>query len=280
MEPSGTADDPRARASASEPVGGDRRVRASASEPVGGDRQEKALSFGVAAVDYDRYRPSYPPDALRWALGSDPLHVVDLGAGTGLLTRVLTGLGHQVIPVEPDAAMRAQLSASGDLAEPRVGSAEAIPLRDGSVDAVVAGQAYHWFDRERAHPEIARVLGPSGVFAPVWNIRDDAVPWVAALTRIVNAVGGGDAQHEGWIDNPDFGPLFDQPEREIFRHVVPMTADSLVAMMRTRSYFLTAPPKLQAEVEAALRGLTADLPDTFDLPYRTIVYRARRGQRA
>jgi SAM-dependent methyltransferase len=241
-----------------------------------GDRRNQAMSFGAAAVDYDRYRPSYPPDALRWALGSDPLRVVDLGAGTGLLTRVLTGLGHQVIPVEPDAAMRAQLSASGDLAEPRVGSAEAIPLRDGSVDAVVAGQSYHWFDRERAHPEIARVLRPGGVFAPIWNIRDEGVPWVAALTRIVDGMGGGDERHEGWIANPDFGPLFDRPDQETFRHVVSMTADSLVAMMQTRSYFLTASPDKQAAVVAALRDLTADLPDTFDLPYRTISYRARR----
>jgi len=145
---------------------------------------------------------------------------------------------------------------------------------------VVAGQSYHWFDRDRAHPEIARVLRPDGVFAPLWNIRDEAVPWVAGLTRIVGDLAGGDRRHEGLIDDPDLGPLFSAPETAIFSHAVPMTADSLLAMMRTRSYYLTAPPAARGRFEEALHDLTADLPETFDLPYRTIVYRARRRQRA
>jgi SAM-dependent methyltransferase len=240
------------------------------------DRRDQALSFGAAADDYDRFRPTYPQEALRWSLGSEALRVVDLGAGTGLLTRVLVDLGHEVVPVEPDAAMRAQLSAGGELPEPRVGSAEAIPLADGSADAVVAGQAYHWFDQERAHPEIARVLRPGGMFAPVWNIRDDAVPWVAELTRIIAEIGGADDRHLVWTDSADFGPWFSQSERAIFRHAVPMTADSLLAMMRTRSYYLTASLAMREVFEAAVRDLTAGLPASFDLPYQTVVQRAQR----
>src|SRR5436309_15901895 len=106
-----------------------------------------ALSFGPAAARYDRIRPSYPTAAVRWLIGDAPVRVVDLGAGTGILTRQLVALGHDVTPVEPDPQMAALSGAV-------IGSAEKIPLPDGAVDAVVAGQAYHWFDRERAHPEI------------------------------------------------------------------------------------------------------------------------------
>src|SRR6266550_2633842 len=92
------------------------------------------------------------------------------------------GLDHEVVPVEPDEAMRARLARSTPGVTPLAGSAERIPLPDTSVDAVVAGQSYHWFDPEPAHREIARVLRPGGVFAPVWNIRDESEPWVAALS--------------------------------------------------------------------------------------------------
>src|SRR5262245_61990756 len=132
----------------------------------------RGLSFGPAADRYDQARPSYPPAALTWALGTEVRRVVDLGAGTGILTRVLVDLGHEVVPVEPDAGMRRRLADVTPGTQAVDGTAERIPLPDASVDAVVAGQAYHWFDTERAHPEIARVLRPGGVFAPLWNIRD------------------------------------------------------------------------------------------------------------
>jgi SAM-dependent methyltransferase len=236
----------------------------------------QALSFGPAADLYDRIRPTYPPEAVEWALGTAPIRVVDLGAGTGILTRVLRSLGHDVLPVEPDEAMRARLARSTPGVTPLGGRAEDIPVPDGSIDATMAGQAYHWFDRERAHREIARVLKPGGVFAPIWNIRDDSVPWVAALSEIADAGGRpGEGPHEGWLETgfgPDFGPL----ERELFRHEVPMTADLLVQLMATRSYYLTAPPDRRTATEAAIRELAAGLPETFPLPYVTVVYRSRR----
>lgn len=222
------------------------------------------------------YRPTYPPDALRWALGSEPLRVVDLGAGTGLLTRVLLGLGHEVTPVEPDDEMRGQWSARGDLMKPQAGSAEAIPLPDASVDAVVAGQAYHWFDRTKAHPEIARVLRPGGVFAPLWNIRDESVAWVAELSRMADDIGRRGSAHPAEMSDIEFGPLFGRTQREVFRHAVTMTGAALIAMMRTRSYYLTATAVKQAQIETALHDLTAGLPATFALPYLTVTYRTRR----
>jgi len=236
----------------------------------------QGLSFGPAADLYDQIRPTYPRAALEWALGPGPCRVVDLGAGTGILTRVVQQLGHDVLPVEPDDAMRARLAQSTPGVTPLAGSAEEIPLSDGSVDAVVAGQAYHWFDPEPAHREIARVLKPGGVFAPVWNIRDEKEPWVAALSRIANgAEGAGSGVHGGELEH-DFGPEFGPLERAHFAHEVPMTADGLVALIASRSYYLTAPPEQRARIEADVRKLAANLPKDFPLPYVTIVYRSRR----
>lgn len=254
---------------------------------------DHALSFGIAAGSYDRYRPTYPPEAIDWAIGSPTarpgrlatgpasavLRVVDLGAGTGILTRVLLGLGHEVLPVEPDAAMRDQLASATPGAQPLAGSSEAIPLPDGSADAVVAGQAYHWFDRTRAPLEIARVLRPGGSFAAVWNMRDDAVPWVARLSEVAQMAD--DERREKGVDEPalraaGFGPV----DRAVFTHAVTHTPDSLVELMKTRSDYLAAPAARQAEIAADVREFAATHPDLagrdrFDLPFRTVVFRTR-----
>ncbi|GAB3431668.1 class I SAM-dependent methyltransferase [Flindersiella endophytica] len=252
------------------------------------------MSFGQAAVRYDRIRPTYPPDALRWALETVPdgSTVVDLGAGTGLLTRVLLGLGYDVVPVEPDAGMRAQLDAATPGTVSREGSAEALPVADGSLDAVVCGQAYHWFDREKAHPELARAIRPGGVFAPIWNLRDESAAWVRELSVITRqrADGtlyriarttepGGSGRADGVVY--DFGPEFGAVERAEFRHATTHTADSLVELVRSRSYYLTASADEQAAIEQGVRALANEHPDlagkeTFDLPYVTVTYRAHR----
>lgn len=247
-------------------------------------RPSQALSFGSAAERYDTHRPRYPDAALRWAvgrdgsMGGDGSVVVDIGAGTGILTRALVALGHRVIAVEPDDAMRAQLSTSLPDVDARRGAAEAIPLADASATAVVAGQAYHWFDRDKAHPEIARVLRPGGTFAPIWNIRDESEPWVAELTRVADRLAGrgGDHAHSGWMDDADFGQCLGDAERAMFPHATRMDAESLLTMMQTRSYYLTAAPAAQHEFNAAVRRLLADLPDAFDLPYLTVAFRAQR----
>jgi SAM-dependent methyltransferase len=235
----------------------------------------QGLSFGPAADLYDQIRPTYPPAALQWALGTAGQRVVDLGAGTGILTRVVRALGHDVLPVEPDGAMRARLARSTPGVTPLAGSAERIPLPDSSVDAVVAGQSYHWFDPEPAHREIARVLAPDGVFAPVWNIRDDSVPWVAALSEIADGERAGGGVHDGWQVDA-FGVEFGPVERGLFPHEVPMNVDSLVRLIASRSYYIMAPPERQAAIDATVRELAAGLPETFALPYVTVIYRARR----
>ena len=232
------------------------------------------LSFGPAASLYDRVRPRYPLDALRWMLGETPLRVVDLGAGTGILTRQLIELGHEVTPVEPDPGMRARLDESVAAPLAVEGSAEKIPLPDGSVDAVVAGQAYHWFKPDLAHEEIARVLRPGGVFSPVWNIRDDREPWLARLSELLEEGG----PEEG---PSSFGDRFGPVEMGVFATVRMCTTELLVDLVRSRSYYLTASPQRKEEIDRSVRGLVADHPDLagkpeFPLPYVTEAYKAHK----
>jgi hypothetical protein len=121
------------------------------------------------------------------------------------------------------------------------------------------------------------VLKPGGVFAPIWNIRDDSVPWVAELTRIADGGPGQDhGTHADGLRDRDFGPRFGPVERELFRHEVWMTGDSLVKLMSSRSYYLTGTPEKRAGIEAGIRALAAGLPETFPLPYLTVIYRASR----
>jgi SAM-dependent methyltransferase len=243
--------------------------------------QTHALSFGAAADVYDRYRPSYPEPAVTWAVGGPaPLRVVDLGAGTGILTRVLLELGHQVVPVEPDPGMRTQLAVATPGTVALAGSAERIPLPDGSVDAIVAGQAYHWFDQPAAHAEGVRLLRPGGTYAAVFNERDETVPWVAALTALsVELLGGRGIREDGvnMTDHEGYTPV----ERAEYRHHVTHTPETLIRMVSTRSYYITATEQRQREADAALRELATNHPDlagreTFELPYRTLVFRTRR----
>ncbi|MEV4491649.1 class I SAM-dependent methyltransferase [Micromonospora coxensis] len=240
----------------------------------------QALSFGAAAAEYDRFRPRYPEAALRWALaGLDaPARVLDLGAGTGILTRGVLALGHAVTPVEPDPAMRARLDAATPGVSALAGSAESVPVPDGTVDAVLVGQAYHWFDRDRAHAEIARVLGRGGTFAPIWNTRDETVDWVAELGRIAHL---GDNSGDLTEQVTGFGPAFDPVEAAEFAHRTTLTPDEVRGLVRTRSYWLTAEPARRERVDRELRDLFATHPDllgreTVELPYRTLVFRARR----
>ncbi|WP_129669362.1 class I SAM-dependent methyltransferase [Phytoactinopolyspora endophytica] len=238
----------------------------------------RALSFGQIAGEYDRIRPTYPPAAIEWALGNEPCRVVDLGAGTGILTRQLHELGHDIVAVEPDAEMRGLLESTSPGLRTLHGSGESIPVPDESVDAVLAGQAYHWFRTEEAHTEIARVLRPRGVFAPMWNLRDESARWVAEFTAAAELSQDGSNDVVRLVDS--FGPLFDTPERSQFSHSVTMTPESLLALIRSRSYYLVSPPERQAELDAAVRTFAAEHPDLagleqFELPYVAYVFRAR-----
>ena len=158
------------------------------------EQARRAAAFGAQAAAYARGRPGYPAAALRYCLGEDARRVLDLGAGTGKLTEGLLELGLSVVAVEPSAEMRALIPSAADAL---AGAAEAIPLEDASVDAVLVGQAFHWFERERALAEIARVLRPGGTVGLLWNRIRRGAPWVEEIARLMR-----EASHTVEIEAP------------------------------------------------------------------------------
>jgi SAM-dependent methyltransferase len=229
--------------------------------------RERAGSFGAAATVYDRSRPSYPVDAVRWALPDGAQRVLDLGAGTGKLTSVLLDLGLDVVAVEPSPGMRALLPARAQVLE---GTAEQIPLPDGCVDAVLAAQAFHWFDLDRALPEIARVLRPGGTLGVLWNERDESVPWVRAVWDLW---GGEPERVVGEVQLTGTARLA-PPERRVFRHEQLLDADLLVDLVASRSALITMPEDERVEVLQRVREL-APQQEPFALPYELEVWRSQ-----
>ena len=215
-----------------------------------------AGSFGRAAATYERGRPSYPAEAVDWLVPAQARRVLDLGAGTGKLTRHLVGRGLDVVAVEPLEGMRAELARILPRTEVLAGSAEAIPLAEGTVDAVLVAQAWHWVDPARAVPEVARVLKPGGTLGLLWNVRDAREPWVAQLTDIIHRHGFSEERSQDPPVGPPFGPgeRLDVP----WRH--PLGADDLLAMVASRSYFILLPAAEQTAVLSDVRHLIASHP--------------------
>jgi SAM-dependent methyltransferase len=252
-------------------------MRLMAASPRGPVRAEptveqRRLSFGPAADLYDSVRPSYPPEAARWLLGDRPCRVADVGAGTGIFTRVLVALGHDVVAVEPDDEMRQKLLERTPGVVAVQGSAEAMPFDDAGIDAVTAAQSHHWFSHEAAYAEIARVLRPGGIFGPISNRRDESVEWVAELSELTDGWDGTRTAEA----TESFGPSFAALERAEFRHAAPMDADGLVHLIQSRSSYLVASPADRRRMVESVGDLASRLPERFELPYVTIATRARR----
>jgi SAM-dependent methyltransferase len=170
--------------------------------------------------------------------------------------------------------MRAALLAHDSGFEVLAGSGEAIPLPDRSVDAVTAAQSFHWFDNPAAHAEIARVLRPGGHLGVFWNVRDESVEWVAELGEAAGLADG--------TRNPDYErpialpPGFASADCRQFRHATVLTGEGLVDLLRSRSQYLIASDDARAEMDAAVRRIAQGLPEAFELPYVTVVFRSAR----
>jgi SAM-dependent methyltransferase len=243
------------------------------------DRQaaQRARSFGAAASEYERARPTYPDAAVDWLMPSRARTVLDLGAGTGKFTRALVSRGLDVLAVEPLDEMRAILLQQLPEVRALAGTAESIPLQDASVDAVTAAQAWHWVDPPRALPEVARVLRPGGALCLIWNRRDDSVDW---MRRLSDAMGSSDADLID-MERVSIGAPFGPTERFDVPWQRPMDLELLLDMVRSRSYFITAEDSRKERYLADVCAVVESDPElsggeSFQMPYRTYCFRAAK----
>lgn len=236
-------------------------------------RGARAASFGSVVDAYAMARPDYPDEAVRWLVGERPATVLELGAGTGKLTAALCALGHRVYASEPDAAMIARLASVAPAAHPLQARAEHLPLPSSSVDVVVAAQAFHWFDHERAMPEIARVLRPGGALALVWNNGDHRVPWVKKVLDLV------ELPRARFVDDPFEGSeVFELADRHSVKHWQAFRKETLTGFVASSSRVATAEPAERSAILADAAALYDSYdrgPDGLLMPWIAHCYRGR-----
>jgi SAM-dependent methyltransferase len=223
------------------------------------DRETRRLSFGAVAADYDRYRPPPPPQALDWLIPPGAQAILDLAAGTGVVTRELVGRAGRVVAVEPDERMSAVLAARCPGAEVLDGRGENIPLPDASMDAVVISTAWHWLDPERAVPEITRVLRVGGRLGVIWISRDDRVPWVAEFNALARESREADRPPESpggrrrrEVTLPPGTPMSPPEERRV-EFSLPMTSEQLAGLLGTYSGVITLDLERRADFSRRVR---------------------------
>lgn len=231
-------------------------------------------AFADVAGAYERARPGYPDEAVRWLAGEEPRDVVDLGAGTGKLTRALVALGHRVTAVEPLAEMRAELEAALPGVPALEGSAESIPLPNSCADVVICAQAFHWFEHDVALAEISRVLRPAGRLALAWNSRDDRDPWMARLSAII---GNETVEETDVFPVLEASGLFGPVETARFSFEQRLDRDGLLDLVLSRSYCAKLPPPDREPILAQVGALYDETagPDGVALAYVTECFRTR-----
>lgn len=260
-------------------------------------KAQRAASFGGAAAHYERYRPGPPVEAVEWILPRPARTVVDLGAGTGALTRLLVGRADEVVAVEPDDRMRAVLAEAVPGARAVAGRGESIPLPDASADAVIASSSWHWMDPVPTLTEVARVLVPGGTLAAVWSGPDREAPFLAQAQALLE---GG--QGQSGLDEPSTEELtqamndpvtltqgleippglpFEKPEQTAITWDVALNADELVGLLGTFSWVLLMEDEARARLFETARRLLRDTLGvegdvTVDVGYRADVWKARR----
>jgi SAM-dependent methyltransferase len=237
-----------------------------------------ALGFDATADAYERARPDYPPEAVEalaagLALGPGTT-VVDLGAGTGKLTRLLVPTGARVVAVEPLAGMRAELARAAPGVEILEGTAQAIPLGDATVDAVVAAQAFHWFAGDDALAEIHRVLRPGGGLGLLWNVRDESVPWVARLSEVLEPHAGAIPRYRSgaWRRVLEASGLFGPLEERRFRHAQAVDPVSIRDRVGSISFVAVLPEHERRAVLSEVAALVEGQPPPVTIPYDTHVH--------
>jgi ubiquinone/menaquinone biosynthesis C-methylase UbiE len=246
------------------------------------------MSFGAIAGDYDRLRPRPPLEAVEWLLPARRDVVVDLGAGTGLLSRAIAPMARRVIAVDPDDRMRSVLADRSPGVEVLAGRGEAIPLPDDSADAVLVSSAWHWMDPDLAVPEIARVLRDDGRFGVIWTGREQT-PWLRADEwfpvgdgALAAPLGAGRTASERQVAVLD-PRVFHKIDTATFRFKRTMTIPDLVEWLTTYSRVITASDEAKAAGRArATAALTDQFPGAteIEVPMRSRCWRADRLARS
>ncbi|RJU02999.1 SAM-dependent methyltransferase [Arthrobacter frigidicola] len=240
-----------------------------------GRRRSMAAGYLTGAGRYDRVRPSYPEQVVKWLVPPGADAAADLGAGTGIFTRMLLDHGLAVTAVDPSADMLSVLASRLPGAAVLAGTAESTGLPGASVDLATLAQAWHWVDPAAAAAEAARILVPGGTLGVLWNQLDVGLPWVHRLSRIMHA---GDVYSPGY--RPDFGPLFTPPEPLRVRWTQELDVAGVVDLAKSRSYYQRASEAARARLEENLRWYLHDYlafptDAVISLPYFTYAWRAR-----
>ena len=260
------------------------------------EKVARAASFGNVATHYERYRPGPPAAAVDWILPTRVPTAVDLGAGTGALSRLLIDRADAVVAVEPDERMRAVLAAALPGVRAVAGRGESIPLPDASVDAVVASSSWHWMDPVPTLHEVGRVLVPGGTLAAVWSGPDRDSAFLAQAQALLEGETSSSLDPQDGADlsravNDPYaatqaleippGVPFDPPEQAAFTWDVALNADELVGLLGTFSWVILMEDDARARIFGTARRLLRDALGvegevTVDVGYRAEVWKATR----
>ena len=240
---------------------------------------ETAAAGFVQPDVYERGRPAYPKEAVDALSITQDMTVADIGCGTGKLTRLLVSTDARVVGVEPLPGMLSTFRAQLPTVEAVAGTAEAIPFRDGTFDLVTCASAFHWFDHDRAIPELHRALRPGGRLAIIWNRRDALTGWAKEFWEITEEHRGDTPGYRSgaWRvaleSSPHFGPITEHS----FGYVQHVDLDGLIARVASISFIEILPDEERDDVLARARRFIETHPETkdletFALPYRTALY--------
>jgi SAM-dependent methyltransferase len=249
------------------------------------DRIHFAADHGYtrAVEHYRRGRPSYPDDALGYLVEElgigEGRDVLELGAGTGKFTELIALSGAAITAIEPVAAMREALERNCPTVTTLNGTAEAIPLGDAAVDVAVAAQSFHWFDGERALPELHRVCREGGMLGLIWNVRDASTDWSEQLTAIFDRLSGdGPRYRDGlWREAFERTELFGPLHHRVAYHVHHVTREGFMDRVLSVSYVASASEDERERVIAEVNEMLDTDPelaghDEIVMPYRTDVF--------
>ena len=243
-----------------------------------------AEGFEKAATVYEQARPSYPTEAINFisSLGNKPDMIVDLGAGTGKLTRLLGPIGaRDVVAIEPVAAMRDNLKKIPLITKVIDGSAEHIPFDDHTVDMIICGQSFHWFAHHRALKEFNRVLKPNGFLILMWNQTDESgKAWAEKIAKHVDTLKPNDVPRYKtmeWKAAFDNQTLFSELHQQQFSHTQRITLDMAVNRILSTSFVAALPAEQQAKLVEDVRKMLADVDELrgvqeLDIVHHTDVY--------